>query len=129
MNFKPHFFISLIIFHLLWLPLEELNYGFVWFWAFISALFPDSDLKLNKKHHRNVWTHLIILPMFLMIWDIKLSLMFGLAVSIHGILDISFSKKGGYYCLHFIKWRFNYKNTTLILIVQLIISLTLVWLL
>ncbi|KKL60542.1 hypothetical protein LCGC14_2204290, partial [marine sediment metagenome] len=72
------------------------------------------DLKLNKKHHRSVWTHLIILPMFLMIWDVRLSLMFGLAVSIHGMLDLSLKKKGGYYCLHFIKWRFNYKNTTLI---------------
>lgn len=128
MNFKGHFLLALVLFHLLWYPLGLIGYGLVWFWALISALVPDSDLKFNIIAHRSVWTHTIIIPLLLGIWDWELAVFFAVAVAIHGIGDISLSTKGGYYCIGLKSYKFSYKVTTGALVVQFLVMCVLIML-
>ena len=128
MNFKGHFLLSLVLFHVLWF-FGAVGYGLVWFWALISALVPDSDLKFNIIAHRSVYTHTIIFPLLLGIWDWNLAILFAFAVSAHGIGDISLKKKGGFYCIGIGSYKFSYYITTGFLIGQFITMSILIWIL
>ena len=120
MNFKGHFLSALFVFHFMWL-IGLVGYGWVWFWALVSALVPDSDLKFSILAHRSVWTHTIIIPLVLGIWDWDLALIFAAAITIHGIGDVSLRRKGGYYCIGLRSYKFSYKITTSALVVQFLI--------
>jgi len=133
MNFKYHFLISLLIFHLLWIPIPELKYIELWLFAFLTTL-PDIDLKIDQGSHRNFLTHSIIIPILWIFWiDSGIGLWFRmcflLTISIHLLLDISFKKKGGSYTIKILKWRLNYKGSTFYLCLNSILGvfLFLLW--
>ena len=132
MNFKPHFFIALLIFLGLLFVIPELNTVEVIFFAFMST-FPDIDLKFDA--HRHVLTHSIILPLTWVCWyTTTISMYFRmcllLAFTIHLFLDLRFHKVGGFYTLNPDWTGLNhYKQTTWFLILNGGLGLTifLVW--
>jgi len=85
-----------------------------WISLFTAAFFtmiPDFDAR--TKYHRFFLTHSILIPLPLIFGNYStLGYVLILSISIHLLLDISFKKKGGKYCIYF--WKYvNYEKSTL----------------
>lgn len=97
MKGKYHLIISFIFFIVLWLLIPKINVTDIIFPIFVT-IFPDVDLKFKKiLGHRSIWTHSIILPLIVFIFTPEiLQVLILIAIGLHLLCDIKFTKMQGY---------------------------------
>ncbi len=83
------------------------------------TIFPDVDA--GTKYHRNIFTHSIIIWIFVFIFNpMLLTALVCLGVGVHCLCDISLKTKGGFYTIKWYRKGFNYKWSTIWLLLQFI---------
>jgi len=97
MKFKWHLIIATIIIFLLWIPIKELKFGYLFIIIFFT-LMPDFDLKFNQ--HRHFLFHSIILTVLPLLWTQDIFLvMLNLSIGIHLLCDLKGKRRQGYWCI------------------------------
>ena len=122
MNRKWHVLIAGIIFMILGWVIPEMRIAHLYIYVTVTLL-PDFDI-LFKIRHRHWIFHSLYFPLLSLIITFSegiTSVQMGclLAIGIHLLLDVSFKKKGGTYCVSGL----NYEKTTIFLIVNGLISI------
>lgn len=88
----------------------------------LATMLPDLDLWFGWNH-RNGFFHSILIPALSLLAVVDAVTICGLlSIGIHLLLDIKLHRKGGTYCVKFLKWRLGYKGTTLWLFINGIIG-------
>lgn len=123
MKFAYHHISAFVIFGLLWIIFQEINFSSILLPIVIISV-PDVDLKF--KSHRNLFYHSIIFPMIVLLFQPNInSILLVFSFGLHCICDVRLKKVGGYYTLriwkgHSIK---GYKFATTWYIFNFLISL------
>ena len=146
MKGKWHFILTTILFVTIWIVFKlVLNVEWLQLPYLIAAIpwcwFPDVDSNFNSLGHRNFWSHNIIVPFFMYLFvPHPIVLASVVAVGFHCLCDIRLNREKwkGKYCVKFLKRKnlfrgwvtvlsLNGKWSTVYLLVQFVISITIFW--
>jgi len=135
MDKKYHLLVAGIVFTVLWLVIPKIQITDILFPIFVT-LFPDIDHAFEKRlGHRSMWTHSIILPLLVFIFNpVSAYALILLSIGIHLICDFKFSKRMGFYTIIILniylsnkvkvpKYRLNGEQTSAWLVINFMIAL------
>lgn len=135
MDKKYHLLVASIVFIILWIFIPKIHITDIFFPIFMT-IFPDIDLAFEKRlGHRSMWTHSIILPLLVFIFNpISAYALILLSIGIHLLCDLRFTKKMGFYniiilniylsnMVHFPRYRLKGNQTSAWLVVNFLIAL------
>lgn len=104
MDGREHLIIGFLFFIIIWIFIPIIRITDIIIAIFISIC-PDVDLKFPKRlGHRSVWTHSIILPLILFIFQpMTMTVLFIVSFGLHCACDLRFKRIGGKYTIKIIK--------------------------